>query len=515
MMLTPQRQKRPGRQPIQLPASIPAPVRGWNAKDPEAAMAPGYALYLENFWPTPTEVEVRPGALDWSTDYDDPVLSLMAYKSASGTAKLFAGTDGGIFDATSSGAVGGVASAITNGKCSHVLYTTTGGSFLAVVNGTDDYRYYNGTTWTTVATFVLGGGTINTNTLDIVHSHKRRLFFIAKNSMDFYYLPVDTITGTVLRFHIGALFKKGGNLVAMATWTIDGGDGADDYAVFATSEGQLAVYQGLDPATDWALVGVYDLGPPLGKKCFRKYGGDLLYLSTNGVFPLSQALKPQSSQQAAAINRLVAKPFLEAVRLYSVNYGWQITDLPSASLLLINIPVSGGATQFLMNTESGAWCNTAGWDAICWEVLNDQLYMGMATKVAKAWVGTQDFGSSITAVGKTAFSYLNAPGNKQVKLIRPMVKTAGQASINIEVDTDFKDANTYSAPVFGTASGSLWGTGVWGTAVYGGSPKPKLDWLTAACPPAYCAAIRLRVISSGATVSWTATDLLYEQGALK
>jgi hypothetical protein len=43
----------------------------------------------------------------------------------------------------------------------------------------------------------------------------------------------------------------------------------DDYAAFITSEGQVAVYSGADPAssTTWSLVGVFDIGAPIGRRC--------------------------------------------------------------------------------------------------------------------------------------------------------------------------------------------------------------------------------------------------------
>jgi hypothetical protein len=107
---------------------------------------------------------------------------------------------------------------ITSGKLQYVNYTTTGGSFLFYVNGVDDLRSYNGAAVTTVANFpITGGGTLNTNQIINISIFKHKLFFIEKASMNFYYLPVDSIGGNVGKVPMGALFTKGGYLMAHGT----------------------------------------------------------------------------------------------------------------------------------------------------------------------------------------------------------------------------------------------------------------------------------------------------------
>jgi hypothetical protein len=81
----------------------------------------------------------------------------------------------------------------------------------------------------------------------------------------------------------------------MANWNIDGGLGADDYAAFLSSQGEVALYKGTDPAssTTWALQGVYWLGSPIGRRCFVQYGSDVAVISQDGLLPLSKEL-PQN-----------------------------------------------------------------------------------------------------------------------------------------------------------------------------------------------------------------------------
>lgn len=519
-MYSPTKSKRATRSAISSSASVLAPVRGWNARDPEANMAPGYAVYLDNWWPTPTEVQLRKGAIDHATGITGNVLSLMTFDGVS-SSKMFAATNASIFDVTAAGAVGAAVQTVTDGKFVHVNFRTSGSSYIVLVNGVDQLRQYDGTAWSAVASYAKGGGG-NLLTTDIVHLNvfKRRLFFIEKATFNFHYLPVDSISGTTNVFNLGGIFGKGGKLVAMATWTIDGGQGVDDFAVFISSQGQIAVYQGSDPssATDWALRGVYNLSKPIGKKCFLKYGGDLLYISEDGVFPLSKALQSTTVDASSAVTDTISNAFSLAAKNYAVNYGWQGIASFVDSVLLFNIPTTDGSAslQFAMNTKSGAWARFTDWNAFCWELLDNQLYMGMNGKVAKAWYGFNDFGGNINCYGKSAFDYLRSRGrSKKINLIRPVLKISGTVAVDVAVDMDFSNGLAFGPSVFAGGSGSLWGSALWGVGLWSGSAVTRLDWLTVAVKEGYAAATRLRVAAKDATVAWSATDMAFELGAIQ
>jgi hypothetical protein len=417
--------------------------------------------------------------------------------------------------------VGAAVASITNGRCQHVSLTTSGNNFLFIANGVDNLQRFDGTTWTAPATYVIsGGGTLNTNTIFNLNVFKRRLFFLVNQSLDFYYFDIDAAAGTVTRFPLGALASKGGRLVAMGTWTVDGGEGVDDYAVFATSEGQLIVYKGTDPntAATWALQGVYDLGKPLGSKCFLKFGGDLLYLCDDGLYPLSRALLSSNIDGKAAVTERISTAFAQAAKQYKANFGWQIIFSLTDSLLLVNIPQADLTTsiQFVMNTKTGAWTQFSGWDFFCWALLGDQLYAGMAGKVAQAWIGVSDFNQNITAYCKTAFDYFGRRTRlKHIKQLRPLFLTQGSVSIDVQIDVDFADNNSHGPVIFPPQTGSLWNSALWNSGVWQGAAAPRLDWRTVASYPGFCAALRLRIVSKTATVEWSSTDFLFELGAIR
>lgn len=524
MLRQPLKSKRQSKGEISSSRTLLAPIKGWNARDPEGQMAPGFALYLDNWFPTPTDVELRKGALDHVTGLGTaPVKSLAAYnpRGSSSPKQLFACTDSGVYDASIAGVFGAAVGTLTNGAAYSVNYGTTGGSYLFIVNGQDSMLQYDGTTWTTVASFAInGGGTLNTSDISHINVFKRSLFFCKKNTMEFYYLPIDSIAGMVNRFPLGALAGKGGQLNSMGTWTIDGGQGVDDYAVWSTTEGQLIVYRGTDPsnATTWSLQGVYDLGTPLGRKCFMKYAGDLIYISRDGAFPLSKALQSTTTQFTVAVTDLISSAFSLAANSYGTNYGWCGVVSFTNQVMIFNVPTTefSLSMQFAMNTKTGAWCRLTDWNAYCWEVVDNQLYMGMTGKVAKAWTGLNDFGNAINCYAKSSFDYLGTRARKKkINLARPNLKISGSVAVNVAIDVDYAAGLAFGPAVFNPATGSLWDVSLWDTAIWSDTGGTRLDWVTVATYEGYCAAVRLRVASKDATVGWSATDLAFETGSIQ
>src|ERR1700743_1497495 len=263
-------------------AIVPAPIGGWNARDALAAMDATDAAILTNWWPSTSGVELRQGSTTVATGLGNQVNSLMQYNPASGTSKLFAAAGGSVFDVTAPGPVGAASiGSLSNDKWIHTNFSTSAGPFLGMVNGVDGYYIYNGTAWqsVTAASKPISITGVAPTTLSYITSFASRVWFIQKSSLNAYYLPVSSVGGAAVVFPLQAIFRRGGSLVAMGIWTVDGGYGMQDYLCFASSEGEIAVYGGTDPSqsSTFALVGVYQLGTPMGTMPFLKYGGDLFY----------------------------------------------------------------------------------------------------------------------------------------------------------------------------------------------------------------------------------------------
>lgn len=520
MMMQPLNQTPSGRGEVSKGATVPAPIRGWNTRDPLANMRQDYAITLDNWLPDTGTVAVRPGASNWETGFASRVKTVMSWNGAA-SSKLFGVTDSGIFDATAGGAVGATVQARTNGYLCHINYTTTGGSYLVTVNGTDDLAYTNGTTWTTIANFsISGGGTINTNLIWNINSFKRSIYFIKKESMSFFYLPIDSITGTVSEFPLGALFNKGGKLMAMGTWTVDGATGQEDYSVFITSKGQAAVYLGTDPssATTWVLKGIFNIAPPLGRKCFCQFGGDLLVLTVRGLFSLTNILKAAKMSDQGALSAVIGEAFVASATALPDAEGWEVVEFPQYNVLICNVPTDSTnhtSVQYVMNTQTNAWCRFTGWDVSGFCFYNALLYGGRATAIGKYFQATTDFGSAVTCNAKVAFNYYTPRSRvKDWKALRANLIIGGVCAVNLALDTDFSTDATYGAAVFNNSATSRWDTGVWDTSLWSAEPTPRIEWVTVAANASYCSAVRLRVIAYDCTVEWSATDIVYEIGAL-
>lgn len=502
-----------------LTASSPAPIGGWNARDPEAAMKPSDAVWLENWWPGTADVTVRKGAANHATGIGGQVESLMAYSSPTAQ-KMFAATPTALYDVSSTGAVGAPIKSLSSGRFRHAHFTVAGASYLLAVNGVDKLQAYNGTAWQDIDSTTTPAITgIATTEFDNINIFKRRVWFVQKNSMSAWYLPVNLIAGAATEFPLGQLFRFGGRLVAMASWTIDGGSGVDDYAVFITSEGEVAVYKGTDPTSgsgDFQLVGVYFIGEPVGKKCFIKFGGDLLLITQVGLFPLSKAFLSSTLNRASAVSDKIESIFSQSASAYGANYGWSGEVFASENLLLVNVPTSEGVSsnQFVMNTLTNAWALFTGWNAFCWEVWQEGLYFGGDGVVAKAFTGNSDFNTNITARAKTAFNYFGSSAVKHFKLLRPIIRTNGDVSVDLGIDVDFEDSDTGGAISITSPLSVYWDAALWDQVLWGADYSVKKDWRTVFGKEGFCAALRLRVAVKDVRVGWSSTDFVYQKGGI-
>jgi hypothetical protein len=106
-----------------------------------------------------------------------------------------------------------------------------------------------------------------------------------------WYLPVLAVQGAAKSFDFGPLLVFGGDLAAMASWTLDAGDGVDDKLVVVGRGGDVLVYEGTDPADAalFRIAGRWAVGRvPVGRRFMSKYGGDLAIINPNGIERMSQ-----------------------------------------------------------------------------------------------------------------------------------------------------------------------------------------------------------------------------------
>jgi hypothetical protein len=305
----------------------------------------------------------------------------------------------------------------------------------------------------------------------------------------------------------------------MGTWTIDAGQGADDYAVFVTNNGEIIVYNGTDPSdpTKWALKGVWQLGQTFNRKCFLKWAGDLLLLTQDGLVPLASALQSSRLDPRVNVTDKIYYAISQAATLYSGNFGWQIAYFASNNMLLINVPTSTGTQQFVMHTISKAWAQFTGINATCFELHNELLYFGGNGFVGQYWNGYSDNGSNINASVQQAYSYFDAPGQlKRYTLVRPIIQTDnGFPSILCGINVDFDYQNQLGQIAFNPASTDLgsWDNAVWDVNTWGGNLSINRIW-QGVTGLGFSAGINMSVASQGIDVHWVSTDYVMERGGV-
>lgn len=511
------RKSRPGAR-VARDRSYPAPVKGWVSRKSLADMRPDEAVALVNWYPRSSYVEVRGGCSTHATGMTGNGKTLAVYNALGGTSKMFCATASGVYDVSSAGAVGASVASRTDGKHQWVMFGDGTSNWLIMVNGVDKPLYYDGSTWTAVdgsSSPALTG--LTTTNIIGVNAFKGRLFFIQKSSMSYWYLTAGAAGGALTEIDLSAEAKMGGYLVAMASWTIDAGDGIDDRAVFITSEGEVIIYQGTDPsdATRWAKVGTYFLGRPLGRRCFVQFGGNLVILTQNGVLPLDAVLRSNTGTGKDAVSFDIEQSFNEVARTYGSVFGWRAIVYPAQSALIVNVPLAedGVHEQYVMNTTSKAWCRFTQWDAEDFAVFNGELYYADGTIVCKAWSGTSDRGDNIEAYAKTAFSYFGLPGvSKHFKLFRPVLAVNGSLSFLADIDVDFKDDDITGTATYAVFSGAVWDAAVWDAALWGSGTQVIKEWTTPGEWPGSSAAGKLKITTNSLTIRWMASEWVYEVG---
>lgn len=496
----------------------PAPIKGWNARDSIASMKPEEAIQLENWFPTASDVMLRKGRTEHVTGVGDDVESLMPYNTPAGTQTLFAAAGTSIYNVTSAGAVGAaVVTGLSNSRWESVNFTNTSGdSYLCCFNGADSPRYWDGSSWITItgaSTPAITGLT----TSDIVAAtvHKRRMWLVQKNTLKAWYLPVDSVGGAANALDLSGICKRGGYLMAVDTWTLDAGEGVDDYWVGITSEGEVVVYRGTDPssASAWTLQGVWALGAPIGRRCTHKYAGDLLMIMENGVYPLSRALISSQTDPKKAITYKIEQAMSDAAASYSANYGWQVIHYPAGDMILLNVPVTEGAgqEQYVMNAITGAWCKFTGWEANCFAVFNGDLYYGGEGVICKAWSGYTDVSSDVVGNAKTAFDYFDTRNKKDWKMARPIISSNGNPTVSVGLNVDYEDGDVLGTLTFSSVTNSAWGVATWGVSLWQTALRTIKTWIGLS-GIGFCAATRVKCQAQGIEVRWQATDYLYEIG---
>lgn len=505
--------QRTHKQQVAQSASLPAPIGGLNARDSVAMMPETDAITLDNWFPSNTSVDLRKGYDDHATFTGD-CETILIYNGAAATGIFVAvddSTNQSIIDATTGGAistavVGGASDtvhALTSARFDYTNFSNSAGQFLLALNGADDGVQYNGTTW---STWTLTG--VDTDDLFSIAVYAERLWMPESGTFSVWYLDVNAITGTATELDLGSLFDLGGSLSNVVTWA--------DFIGFVSTEGEVVVFNGSDPSSvgTWARVGHFRVGKPVrkGNRAWTPVGSDALLITVDGLISMSLVMTMGAGAKAASDK--IRNVFNSDVVLHGAKFGWQVVLHSAGHKLIVNVPTvaTTSSYQYVMNTQTGAWCRFTGWNAFCFAATNSKLYWGGDGVLNEADTGRDDNDDSINADAKQAFSYLGQRGRvKQMTMARPILNIDGPVSLRLGVDVDYQDRDPGSViPVAGNAGDpweTTWDTTWTGAAVVYRSWNSIRGVGTAIAP-------RLKIQADGISLSWSATDLVFQAGGI-
>src|SRR6185312_15643555 len=461
------------------PIPLIAPVKGWNTRDALDAMDPQDAIQLDNFYPDASGVIVRNGFTPYATGVGNGAVQTLAEYHAGAVNKFIAAASGNFYDISSGSPVGTIATGFTSNAWQTVYLL----SHLFFFNGLDTAQVYNGSSFSN-ANFT--GVTLSTLVGGIVYQN--RLFTWANGSTGFWYAPLNSISGALNFYDLSQWSPRGGNLVAAATYSHDGGNGVLDFLAFIMSSGDCVIYYGNDPGdvNNWQLIGIYRISPPVSPRAVCNYGAEAFLTTFDDHVPLQQqlvALKNGALPPRSKVSTAVQ----QAVQLAGSDFGWQALYYPKGRRLIFNIPNPDGTfDQYVQNTgmsytdnftgmTTSPWCRFVNMNANCWGLFQNNLYYGAAGgMVFQADTGSLDDLGAVSAVGQQAWNMFQNPMRKHFTAARPIVESTANIAYTFGVGFDYGNINIETTGAT-NAVGSPWDTSPWDPSPW--SPESAVSTL--------------------------------------
>jgi hypothetical protein len=451
-------------------------VGGINAINSLIEMPANDCVWCNNLMPSEYGMRLRKGYTEWANGLGAEVRTIIPFEGQTSGAqadRLWAVTENGIYNVTLANTTTpaleqafatqgleagyGVFTEFTNDANERYLF------FADAVNGL--FLYTESTdSWTVPA---ITGPTV-TN-IAFVMAWKNRLWFVEQDAGDAWYLPPDAIQGTAEKFVFGSKFTYGGELMGLWNWTVDGGDGVDDFLVAISRGGDVLVYHGSDPTLpDFGLRGSFFISEvPESRRLAVAYGGELYLLSTYGLTSLRDLLQGHEPSHAGGPSAKISRALRELVQEGKDEFNWALHIHPADGFLQIIQPYSDPAVaiQYTQNLLTSSWGRWQGVPVNCAETWSGEYFIGDKQGRVYIYDGTLDGTLLDGTVGEPiAFSVLTSfqapnshPFYKRVNTIRPIGILAGTATVNVKAVYDYHvEDDLLAPPPVNIAGGSLW-----------------------------------------------------------
>ncbi len=508
-MLKRRRARRRGGSAITV--TVPAPVGGLNTRDSLNLMPPTDAVRLDNWNPGISALSVREGYRPLAAGIAaGPVETLAAFHAGT-VSKSIAAVSGGLYE------ISGAPHLLAGGFDSDRWQTAAFNGRLGLVNGIDPPQVFDGSG---IGAMPVSGPELAPERLLGIMTHRSRTYFLERDSQDFWYSDVNALGGRLARFPLSRVGQFGGNLVCMGSWNVEGGSDVwggggigEDLAVFCMSSGDIVVYRGDDPGSDWSLVGVFRAGAPVDVRGVARRGSDLLALTSEGLISISRLVSEGSLTPNGVVSDKIRPTLVDAVRRHGANTGWQVLVHSRAGRTIVNVPLGGGRfEQYAMDTQTGAWARWTGIDGHCWGVFDENAHFGAAAGTVNRIAGNSDAGAPITGDVQTAFNAFGRRGVvKRCIGLRPVLRGRSEARIGLGALADFRDGEPPAAAAgFGPTApgwdeaGTSWED--WDDLVWEGGGEAAIAEWRAADGLGYALAARLTSSSTDEleweTLSW-------------
>ena len=529
--------RRPATQRSQA-SQIPAAVHGVNAISGIARMGPEECIYCYNLLAEDFGMEVRDGYVEWANGWvGGPAKTVITFQgNVDADDMLWVANEEGIWNVTAKGTTAPVQELVwpssggNAGICSYVNFTNDGNErFLLLCDGQNGYYVWEQATglW---AQGTFSAGDVDVELLDFVMIWKKRVWFIERASANAWYLPTASFSGNATAFNFGDQFRFGGALVSLNNWTLDGGEGIDDYLVALSAAGDVVVYRGTDPseAADFGVHGSWYVGEvPIGNRIASEFSGELYVISVYGLVAMSQLLNGADSADPNTYVTRKISPYVRQVMDETIKeFGWHIHVHPKQSILYLNSPPRFSKPQLAFTLYLGnmSWSivrglnksHTANWQGeVYWTDLNRNKLYVQAGNVDGVYLDPEVDGQpeAIDWDMLTSYQDLGEPARfKRCQYVRPMFIGQGLPAFQVEAYYDYEIDEQYGYPVIGPSNHSTWGTAVWDVDVWAGGLQTS-DNPRGTTGMGRYVAVNIRGRSSTA-VTLAAFDIIYDYGGL-
>jgi len=531
---------------------VASPVGGLNFVNNTMDFPNIDAYILDNAFPRPYGCEIRKGFQNWIPSADrfpDQVKSVLTFASAkkadSDIFASYAQNPSILYDVTTQNAAPVVSLTPSSnsdnpGEWYHTQFVTEGGNFMLAVSGGAGYYSYTVTTgvgaWTEHVDGTSAGEiewpTLDTNTSkDIVFiwTWKSRVWFLVRDSAVAYYLPINQLSGKLEAFDFGQQLNLGGALLWASNWTYDSGAGIDDSLVLASTEGQILVYEGTDPAVaaNFKLKGRWFAGRfPVGRRNFCEHGGSVLFICEYGLQSISDLVSGRlhtsnlSGTVGWKINPRLAGLVSENIDL---EY-WALVPYPTEEYLVLLTPLidttTGLKQQFVMNSLTNAWGTFSGLNMKSADVFYGKFIAGTDDGlINQDFVGYEDGVSSdgtvkgdiVTARIQGAFDDYGSPiMNKRMLRIKVYGLANAQPTFFARFLAEYNLTTPIDAPTPKQSIYPLWDDAIWDENIWAEGDGSFHQWFGLS---GFGKKVSLQLAIRGAgRVVYTDHETLYEQG---